>query len=241
MLSANQLCEMLGLPAGSFAPVAWLVIQEMAAGTPVRTIANGLGITEEDLIALRDATTGKEGDESKDIWLQGILTIKTAARLNQTTVHAGWDAIEAIALQKAHSQLMAMQTNGDLDQMMAIADKANKATRRSQGEGRKTGSGVSINVNNTTGDMEAELASGDLGFIRLRVSPAVAAQLQRPERVIDGNVNRPSVLKNMEMVSLDDIRSEGDKNSAEESRLREEEAAARKQRIQDQFGVDIDE
>jgi hypothetical protein len=233
LLSANQLEEMLEIPKGSFSPVAWLVLQEMAAGTPTGTIAKSLGIEPDDLISLRDSTTGKEGEESQDLWLQGILTLKTAARLNQNTVHTGWDAIEAIALQKAHGALMATQSNGDLDQMMRIAATANKAARRSQGEGMKQG-GTNINVNPNTGDIE--LQSGDLGFIRLRVSPAVSAQLQNPDRVIDGKVNRPSVLKNMEMVSLDDIRSEGDRASIEEETRRAEETEARNQRLRDQFG-----
>lgn len=228
MLSANQLEEMIGLPKGAFSPIAWMVIQEMAAGTQTKVIAATLGIEEEELIGLRDATTGKEGEESKDCWLQGILTLKTAARLNQQTLHGGWDAIEAIAIQKAHATLMNTASNGDLDQMMRIAEKANKATRRSQGEGQRSG-GTSIRVNGATGDIEAELASGDLGFIRLRVSPAVAAQLQSPERVIDGKVNRPSVLKNMEMVTLDDIRSEGDKNQLDQNE-------ERNKKLREQFG-----
>lgn len=239
MLTANQLCELIGLPAGSFSPMAWLVLQEMAAGTPTKTIAASLDITEDDLITLRDGATKLTDTESQDLWLQAILTIKTAARLNQQTVHAGWDAIEAIALKKAHGALMATQSNGDLDQMMRIAGQANKAMRRSQGEGGKAG-GTSIRVNAGTGDIEAELSSGNLGFIRLRVSPAVAAQLQSPDRVIDGKINRPSILKNMEMVSLEDIRSEGDRATSETERLQREETEVRKRRTREQFGYTED-
>ncbi len=213
LLSAEQLCEIVGLAKGSLGPMAWLVIQELAAGASLKGIGESLGCTLEELIQLRDDVTGKTEKESEELWGQCVLTLKMASRLNQQSVAGGWEAVEAIALQKVHATLMETKSNGDLTQMMGIATQANKAIRRQAGEGQpggRSGSGMSLRVNPNTGDMEAELNSGDLGFIRLRIHPTVAQQMSAPERVIDGTVRKPSMLQNMEMIGFDDTRAAGD-------------------------------
>ncbi len=208
MLSSRQLEEMLGIEAGSFSPIAWLVIQEFARGRTTKDIAESLGVSAEELDSLRDDTTHLEGEESIELWQKGVMTLQTVARLNQITVENTWDAVEAMAVGKLATELQNMKSNGDPMQMLTIAEKANKAIRRGRGEGH-TG-GVKIDVRPGSGDVT--LRSGELGMIRLNLSPAVKEQLSRTTRVIDVSPNRPKVLANAKMLDLSETRKIGDSN-----------------------------
>lgn len=203
--------EMMGVAAEAVGPVAWLTIQEEASGVTRKQIAKNLGVEETDLIALRDSVTGVENESSEEIWQRGVLTVKTAMLVNTTQVATGWDAVEAIAVDKLAKSLNDMKTSGDPMKMLAIATQANKALRRRNGEGpgQSGRNSTNIQVNNMNGNAELELQSGNLGTLRLNLSPKVQAQLTNPDRVIDGVVRKqtPAATGDLKMLGLRDTRS----------------------------------
>lgn len=231
-----QVAELMGLEEGfSLPPVAWLVIQEEAAGVTRAMIAKTLNVTIEALDELRDAITGKEGEESVTTWQQGIVALKTAEMLNTRQIGTGWDAIEAMAVNKLANQLTNMKTDGDPDMMLKIAAAANKATRRHKGEGQGQRVGIQVNANVANGDANVELQGGHLGSIRLNLSPRIQAQLGNPSRVIDvtpRQVNGESSL-NLQMLKLGETRNLADKSQKEhdQSRLDEKNEALDAQRM----------
>lgn len=207
LITATQIETLIGLAKGSMSAMGWLVMQEMAKGATLALIGKQLGITESDLETMRDEITALIGDESKAKWQEGILTIKTATTINQTASEQTWDAVEALAINKLHSTLSNMVTNGNPTEMLAIAAAANKAVRRQRGEGMNQGAKISVDIN--TG-ITAELRSGDLGFIKLNLSPNIAKQLQDPGRVIDGETKRVSTIGSLKMLTLEETRLAGD-------------------------------
>jgi hypothetical protein len=198
--TVEQIEQVMGLAAGTISPVAWLVLQEEADGVSIEVIAERLRVDISDIETLRDRTTGLEGDDSKALWQTGIIGLRTVAIVNQQNLATGWDAIEAMAVDKAARTLSAMRGPGDLERMMALAAMANKAIRRSKGEGEKK-----------TGSVSIELNSGKLGMIRLNLSPAIQQQLSSPTRVIDAvrgkDYNTQGKQTNLEMLNLRDTRA----------------------------------
>jgi hypothetical protein len=84
---------------------------------------------------------------------------------------------------------------------LEIAQAANKAVRRHAGEGM--GSRTNIRVGNGNGaDLDLEIKSGNLGSVRLSLSPRVRAQLETP-RTIEGDVIQK---EDKQMLSLDETR-----------------------------------
>jgi hypothetical protein len=213
LLDAEKLETILSLPKGSFSAVAWLMIQEQAKGVSLSDVAKKLSCDEGDLIALRDATTGKTDDESQSVWDNGILSLRTSYAINDHHLETGWDSVEALALKKVHGQLANMQSNGDLDQMLRVAAAANKAVRRGRGEGGSRETRINVGAD---GAVTAELPSGNLGFIRLRLSRPVQEQLQQSERIIDGSVRKPSITDKLRMLSLEETRIVGDSGQLDE-------------------------
>jgi hypothetical protein len=204
--SVEQIESVMGLPAESLSPIAWLMIQEESKGVKREEIAKGLGVTEKDLSDLQDATTGQVGQESQDIWDKGVIGLRAVALVNQQNIGSGWDAIEAIAVDKIARSLHAMKGPGDIDRMMQLATMANKAIRRGNGEGPGRAGSPPAGAGGT--NVSIELNSGHLGTIRLNLSPVIAKQLSQPSRVIEGVKAREVASKtsNLEMLTLKDAR-----------------------------------
>lgn len=207
--------ELLGVGKGSLGSIGWLVIQEQATGTSRAAIAKALGCSEAELLALRDDILQATGEEAESRWLQGVMAVQTANRIQVIQAENGWDALEAMAIDKLGRSLNQMTTNGDPEIMLRIAQTSNKAIRRRRGEGPGTrGAGVtSVTVNGGMGtdNFGVELKSGHLGTLKLNISPRVQAQLANPERVIDG-VAKPvepvaaGRQDDLQMLSLNDTR-----------------------------------
>ncbi len=179
-ITVEVVAGVMGIPAASMGGIAWLVMQEQAQGSTLVELAKDLDVSEEDLIELIESTVGKQGDEAKEIWTSGVVAIKTAARMNASKIASGWDAIESMAVDKLANNLAAMQGHGDADQMLRIAEKANKAIRRRQGEGH-----VNVKKLPDSNTLSLTLPSGDLGVLQLTLSPALRNQMANPSRVIE--------------------------------------------------------
>lgn len=196
LLKPSQLAELMGVAEERFTPVAWLMIQEEAAGAKRRELAESLGVTVAELKELQDQTTGKIGEESDAIWQVGIITLRTAARLTGLQVSKGWDAVESLATRKLYDALEAMGDRyGDPDDMLRIAAAANKAVRRERGEGGRPIHNTQNNIN---------LPSGDLGILRLNLSPVMKAQMEKSPITIDGKSKAGP--QRMEMLRLSETR-----------------------------------
>mgnify|MGYP001555775778 CR=1 FL=1 len=208
--SVAHIEEIMGIEVGSMHPIAWLMLREESEGVSREDIAKKLGVAQADADRLRESTTGKEGEESEECWNKGVIALRTIAIVNQRNIGSGWDAIEAIAVDKIAKQLGAMRGAGDLDQLLTFAVAANKAVRRSSGEAPGARTGIAIHA---PGAGSVSLASGAIGTIRLNLAPAVQKQLQQPSRVIDAVANRPNIggrTANLEMLSLKDTRELAD-------------------------------
>lgn len=187
-------------PAGIVSPVAWLVIQEAAAGRTYELIAKGLGVNQIDLDEMAQEITGQVEGTAGDKWANAILVVKSVSNLNLHTAATGWDAIEAQAVNRIGEALNRLGDTLDPMKALEIAQVANKAVRRHNGEGH--GNRTSIHVGTPGGtDMDLEIKSGHLGSVRLSLSARVRAQLETP-RVIDGEVNR----EKKDMLSLTETR-----------------------------------
>lgn len=196
----------MGLPVGAVSPLAWMVLKQEAAGAHLAILAAELGVSHDDLLALKDATTQLKGDDSETVWQRGVVALKTAAIMN-ANVGQTWDAVESMAVEKLANGLSAMKGNGNAAEMLAIATAANKAARRNRGE--SSGSprtSTHIHVPGGSGG-EVELSSGNLGRIHLRLAPAIQAQLSNPARVIDHVSKQPAgKINEFQMLGLNDTR-----------------------------------
>lgn len=206
VMTAAKIGELMGgkvLP-----PIAWALIQEEALGSTREEIAQGLGVGVGELEGVRDSVTQLEGAESEALWQQGVIALRVSRMLNEGAVTGGWDAAEAMALNKLNQSLSQMTGNGDPATMLAIAVAANKAMRRRRGEGKGMGgNGMPGRPDQSTqgASLDLTLRSGELGTLQLRLSPAL--QQQMANRTIDVTPNRPAGgALNLEMLKLSETR-----------------------------------
>ncbi len=209
-MTNKQVAEVMQVPAERITPIVWAVLQAQARGATPEVLAESLGVGVADLEALRDQVCDSTGDEAKAIWEQGLLAIRVGDMLNQEASASGWDAAEAMALNKLNQSLAAMQGAGSPELMLQIAATANKALRRQRGESNNRGYSV---ANRGVGEpgpngVSVTLKSGDLGMIRLRLSPALQGQLQDGSRTIDVTPSHPAGGKlALEMLKLSETRA----------------------------------
>ncbi len=224
-LNSATIAGLMGLEAKALAGIPWLVLQEDANGVERSQIAKQLGVDEETLVELVKQTLGEDDTEkANQKWQQGIVAIRAVLMSNQNTLVHGWDAIEALAVDKLARSLMEMGGNGKPSEMLAIAKTANSALRRTRGESQR---GDSRGGNGTGqpegGSMTVDLNGGHLGSIRLTLSPRIQAQLGNPDRIIDGVAYAvPQGKLPLQMLSLKETRGVVDehvraKQSAPES------------------------
>lgn len=204
VMNAQAVAGLMGVEG--LAPIAWALIQEESQGTTREVIAQGLGVRVDELTAVVDMATGREGDESQAVWQQGIIALKVSRMMNEGTVSGGWDAAEAMALEKLNNQLNAMQGNGSPSEMLSIAVAANKAIRRRRGEGsRPMGNPLNPNGGQSQVGIDLTLRSGELGTLQLRLGPALQEQMAK--RTIDITPNQPAGgALNLEMLKLKETR-----------------------------------
>lgn len=219
-MGSKECEELMGVEVGSLGPVGWLVIQEEASGTPRGNIAAALNVGAEDIAAMIHVVCkGETEEESESTWMKGIVALKTAAMLTQTMLRNGWDAVEAMALQKLSNQLSEMKGNGDAEQMLRIASTANKSIRRGAGEsGTRSGGAIGAGAEVEFG---VSLQSGVLGRIQLRLSDRVREQMADPARVIDSTARSVGPARH-EMLGLNETRGllvGNEEEAKEESRL----------------------
>lgn len=232
IIDARELERLCSWPVSSIGTIAWLMIQEQANGSELDMIAASLEVTNMELIQVIEGTTNKAGAEALESWKEAIITLKTSRRLNETSITPGWEAIESASVSRLQKYIMTQQ-NIDPEEMLKYANAANHAIRRSKGEGpghATRGTGATVNVG-ANGEVDVSLRNGDLGFIRLRLSPAIASQIQNPDRIIDGNINRPGSTENKQMLTLDETRDTIDKQASDDLQMYRLNEKARKARV----------
>lgn len=212
-VTVELVAKVMGIEPERLQSLAWLLIQEEAAGVARQFLADELGTGLDEVNELIESVVGVTGEEAQQIWSMGIAAIRTAGVLNDHAISKGWDTVEAIAVTKLANQLAAMPGNGDADQMLRIASTANRSLRRQKGEG---GSHGSRRTNDQQGaEMSVILKSGNLGTMSLTFAPAIQEQLNNPNRVIDAVANNAKAageklgggsMRNLSMLKLDETR-----------------------------------
>lgn len=179
----------VGLVPGSLVPIAWMILQEMAAGREVEHVAAAIRANESEINDLIDSCTGTVGDASRNLWQDAITLIRSVKIANAQKIEAGWDSLEAMTVHALSTKVKAMGPALGVKDALAIASIANKAVRRDRGEGASRPNGAAGNRGGG-GDirMGIELNSGHIGSIRMTLSARVQQQLSTP-RVIDQEVN----------------------------------------------------
>lgn len=201
-LTSERAAVAVGLDKDRIEPIAWLVIQELAYGKEPADIAKGLGISEEDLNGLAIATTDESEGLAGQLWNALVVLCRATTNMNLNTVAVGWDSLEAMAVHRLAELIQAGGATMSPKDALAIANAANKATRRHNGEGQsRTSLTVMNRSGNGGGDMSLELKGGHLGSIKLSLSTRIQQQLATP-RVIDGE----SRAVDRRMLSLDETR-----------------------------------
>lgn len=201
-LTATRLEQAVGLEAGSIEPIAFLVIQELAKGLSAEDIAKGLGVSEEELNGIASATVADSKGLVAEQWLACVTLVRATEAMNQNTVEAGWDALEAMAVNRLADLVHSSGSTMNVKDAVAIANMANKATRRGRGEGKAGNTSISVMNRQQPGggsDMSLELKGGHIGSIRLSLSARIQEQLTTP-RTIEGRVT------DRKMLSLDEAR-----------------------------------
>lgn len=195
----------VGLPGGSIDSFGFLVMVEMAKGIQVTAIAKGLEADVAAIDALADSITGGPGGIGHDLWKACVVTIRSINLANHQSIGAGWDALEAMAVNRLAQFVDDAGPNLSPKDAVAIASMANKAVRRQAGEGGGAGrSGVSIHAQMGQGaEMAFEVEGGNLGSIRMSLTPRVRAQLEQP-RTIEGKANDAD---DRRMMTIDEVRN----------------------------------
>lgn len=212
--------------ADRLAGLSWLMILEEAGGVTRAEVAQQAGVSLLDLEELRYFVVRDKGfaagwgDEETQaaitacdsIWLQGIAAVRTSALMTQQAIGQGWDQVEAIAVDKVATYLSEMTAHGDPIEMLEIATKANKAIRRSRGEGNSRGNGGfgMAGTKNGDGGIDASLSiPTDSGVMTLNLSSRVRTQIENAQgQVIDGQVtNRLGGIRALEMLSVSQTRA----------------------------------
>lgn len=206
--------------AGSWPPVAWMILQCEAEGKSREGLAEQLGIAVTDIDQLVEDLIQTEDQVAREqIWQVGVIALKTSAMQVTQVIGNTWDQIEAMAIEKLAEAIQNVSGKAaDPERLASIARIANSATRRNQGEGQRSGFGGSTTERAGT-QLDVELKSGDLGSITFRFSPRVAAQMQNPNRVIDLQANKVDREGGgMEMLRLKEIRPIAEAMDTEESK-----------------------
>ena len=176
--------KLVGLPGGSIDSFAWLVLQEQARATPDSEIAKALSVDVSELDLLADSVTGGTGGVNNDLWKAAIVSLRSISLANQHAIGAGWDALEAMAVDRLASVISDMDGKVTIKDAVAIAAMANKAVRRGQGEGSTRASLHVKAGSDGGGEMTLDVKGGNIGSIRLSLSTRIQEQLQAP-RVIN--------------------------------------------------------
>jgi hypothetical protein len=207
--------RVMGLGVGALGVVAWVALRAEAEGVARAEVAMGLACEVEDVEKLVRMTTGAESQElAEATWMQGIVALRTSAMLNHQGINSGWDSLEAMALKHLNTALQGVK-KADPDKMLRIAVAANAARRRARGEGM---SGPRVGVNVGPGGVSVEvgttLKSGDVGVMKLNLSPAIREQMGDSARVIEGTALRGEAarqkgtadLERLEMLRIGEVR-----------------------------------
>jgi len=192
--------KMLGLPGGAIDSFAFLVMQEMAKGVEVERIAKELQVDESELDLLADSVTGGPNGLKHDLWKAGVVTIRSINLANQHVMGQGWDALEAMAVNRL---AQAVQDSGErlsLKDAASIAQLANKAVRRGNGEGPRNPGLMTRPPSGGGEEMTLNIQGGNLGSIRLSLSARVQSQLEQPRTVDAVPVER-------RMLTIEEIRN----------------------------------
>lgn len=200
-----QLVEQsLGLAPESIDSFAFLVMQEQAKGVETRLIAKGLEVDESELDLLADSVTGGPGGLQHELWKQGVILIRSITLANQQAIGTGWDALEAMAVNRLARVVQEAGDRLSTKDAVAIAAMANKAVRRGNGEGAPPRASLSIHNPNRGGDgMTLELTGGNLGSIRMSLTQRVQEQLEQP-RIINAE---PKEGEGRRMLTLEETRN----------------------------------
>lgn len=193
----------VGLPAGAIDSFAWLLMNEMAKGVTPQAVAKVLEVDVAELDLLADSVTGGDTGINHDTWKACVITIRSISLANNQVIGQGWDALEAMAVNRIANLVSDASDRLSIKDAVAIAALANKAVRRDAGEGNRGGANLSIHARpGGGGEMAFEVQGGNLGSIRMSLSTRVQAQLEQP-RVIDAEPKQAD----RRMLTIEEIRN----------------------------------
>lgn len=165
------------------------------------SLAMTIGVSMEDLQEVVDGVNQTFGG---DTWSMLILSARTANMLASATVRKqGWDNLESKALKKLEILVDQdkIRTPGDL---LAIATAANRANRNPNMQQQVIpAGGTQINIFGDSA-VKSDINSGDMGTIKLELSPRVRKQLEskRPDST--------EILRNAKMIDATALRQFAD-------------------------------
>lgn len=178
LLTPKEVERAVGLPDGSLEPVAWMILQEMAAGRGKGEVAVAVRSTESELDAYIDSVTGQVGAASAQLWASAQAYIVSRKIMNAQSIELGWDSLEAMTLSVLAQRVSNLGPALPMKDALAIATLANKALRRGRNEGpsqeRKNGM-----TPGSESEIAAAMRSGNVGSIRLNLSIRVQQQLEK--------------------------------------------------------------
>lgn len=191
-----ELEKSLGLKPDELTPLTYVLMQSIAQGGTVESIALALKVDAAEITEIIAETNALESRFDK-----AVAIIRIDATGGVMDRDYGWDDLERVVLQKLHK--VANKIN-DPDTLTRIAVAANRAKRStdapaSGGAGNRLGEGGIV-----------ILAGGDLGVMHLSLSHRVARQLAAPESapaVLEGQPIPTGNRRGMEMLRLADIRT----------------------------------
>lgn len=184
----------------SWPPVAWVLLQTDADGADRNVTASQLGVEVSDLAELIESLIqAPDSKTAQQVWQVGVICLKTAKMQTNQVLATTWDQVEALAVSKLAEAIQHVSGKTvDPMKLASIAKTANSAIRRQAGEGSgRAGPG---------GGLDIEMQSGELGSIRLRLSPRVIEQMSNPSKVIDSIAKDVTQPRSHEMLRLKDIR-----------------------------------
>lgn len=172
-------------------------------------LARTLGVEIEDV---NEVITSIEESHGEGAWKALVVEERTRLAMESAPLRASaWDRIESLAVQKL-GLLVEQNRVNKASELLAIASVANKALRHDKatpsnhnGQGGQAMPGVNIFMQQVAGGQGTlregeELQSGNLGTMRLSLSPRIQKQLSAP------SIDSHQVLSNSKMLDVKELR-----------------------------------
>jgi len=191
-MQKSDLEAQLGEAKDSMSQLVYVLVQALASGGTVESVAKGLQVEEEELQSLIEEMNKKEQQFDRAIALLRIDQFGS-----DKIRDFGWDDLEKVVLEKLRRVMPSIRDPEVLVKIAVAANRAKRSTDPVPGYSNQR-------ADNTT----VVLEGGDLGVMRISVTNRIAEQLQQPSSIsktIDGEtVSKPS--DGIKMIRLTEIR-----------------------------------